>query len=58
MQGIHNPLKICIRPRKEGLGYEGKPNNVGIKFVKDETLTGSSRNNKPRVESMPRNQVQ
>ena len=39
MQGIQNPIKICIRPRNEGLGYEGQTSNDDIKFVKAETST-------------------
>jgi len=39
MQGIQNPIKICIIPRNEGLGYEGQTSNDDIKFVKAETST-------------------
>ena len=39
MQGIQKPIKICIRRRNEGLGYEGQTSNDDIKFVKAETST-------------------
>ena len=39
MQGIQKPIKICIRPINEGLGYEGQTSNDDIKFVKAETST-------------------
>jgi hypothetical protein len=38
-QGIQKPIQICVRPRNQGLGYEGQTNNETIKFVKAETLT-------------------
>jgi hypothetical protein len=38
-QGIHNSIQICVKPRNEGLGYEGQISNETIKFVKVETLT-------------------
>ena len=33
-QGIQKPIQICVRPRNQGLGYEGQTNNETIKFVK------------------------
>jgi hypothetical protein len=62
-KGIQNPIEICIRPRNEGLGYEGNISNGNIKFVKEETLTTNeisidrSNNNKAGVEAV-KNQVQ
>ena len=37
--GQGNPIEICIRPRNEGLGYEGNAINGNIKFVKAKTST-------------------
>jgi hypothetical protein len=62
-KGIQNPIEICIRPRNEGLGYEGNTSNGDIKFVKAETSTTNelstdrSNNNKAGAEAV-QNQVQ
>jgi hypothetical protein len=63
-QGIQKPIQICVRPRNEGLGYEGQTINATIKFVKAKTLTicesstSSSRSNEPRATTTSTNQVQ
>ena len=62
--GQGNPIEICIRPRNEGLGYEGNAINGNIKFVKEETstedeiFTGSNNNNEPGAEAATTNQAQ
>jgi hypothetical protein len=62
-RGIQNPIQICVRPKNEGLGYEGQTNNATIKFVKAETLitcessTSSSIRNEPRETTTTTNQV-
>jgi hypothetical protein len=63
-QGIQKPIQICVRPRNEGLGYEGQTSNATIKFVKAETLTtsesstSSNSSNEPGAEATTTNQVQ
>ena len=62
-QGIQKPIQVYVRPRNEGLGYEGNTINDDIKFVKDEALTtnesfaSSNRSNEPGATTTTSNQV-
>jgi hypothetical protein len=62
-QGIKKPIQVYVKPRNEGLGYEGNTSNGDIKFVKtessttNESSTSSSRSNEPGATTTTSNQL-